>query len=127
MRGSKAIALVLCASVLVSVSGCMTGQERATEYRDRLSLGMTRADVVDELGSPDMRLSDEADPDAQAWIYHYSAGGVGLWIAVIVATVTVIGAFALGVIGAGKHYFKVEFDENDCVKTLGPVRPLVDR
>jgi hypothetical protein len=83
---ARPTALLLCASLLLAVPGCRTSFEEALDVREALRAGMSREEVRDEAGDPDVILpAAEGRPETWAYLCRGGPGPVAVVFLVILA------------------------------------------
>lgn len=100
MRRLGALALGSC--VLLSASGCYTSRQVAEDDTRVLRLGMSMAEVREQLGDPDLVVA--GDPGTEtAWTYRFTGGPTPICIvlAVMFVAVLIIALVAAGGGGGG--------------------------
>jgi len=127
MVRKRCLARILCvllgASVLSTTLGCKRAELRANEHRNLVSVGMTKAQVEDRLGSPDDQFQDRNDRNVEVWFYTYVHGGIGLWTMAVLLAITVVGGVLIFAAAYSDPYdFTVRFNREGVVVEVTPVK-----
>jgi hypothetical protein len=132
----RPVSCLLSACLILSAAGCISGLDRAQEYRATIVEGMTMDEVSSVLGDPDQIV--RGDPGTETiWIYRYeSAPGVILTILLVIFFVVLIvvliagkGAGGGGIHGGGggegpPFQFNVRFNPGGRVIEISPPYPM---
>ncbi|HEV3029648.1 MAG TPA: hypothetical protein VG457_18870 [Planctomycetota bacterium] len=71
--GYRSLSGFLCAALLLSALGCLTGPEQASSDSRYLYPGMSMEEVSGQLGNPNQVIKGEPGSET-VWIYRYEGG-----------------------------------------------------
>jgi hypothetical protein len=98
----RGLLVILIAGLVLSSTGCITGERRANRSLGRIAEGMSQEDVLSILGGAD-RVTQRADKE----IWHYSYGSlpdprqIAIASAQVLAVLTIFGAYFVMIAYAG--------------------------
>jgi outer membrane protein assembly factor BamE (lipoprotein component of BamABCDE complex) len=118
------LALFLAAS-LPATTSCLTAEQVAERDRGTVTVGMTKAQVLERLGQPD---TQGVEHGKETWRYVREDGEGFLYWSGMVLLYTVLLVFLLlargggGGGGGGDSVFRVVFTDEGVVEFVGPVQ-----